>query len=427
MKVLVIGRGGREHAIVWKAAQSPLVQKLYAAPGNPGMAQAAQLIPIDEQDIEGLVHFAKNERIDLTIVGPEAPLLNGIVDRFEEEGLRIFGPKKKAALIEGSKAFAKELMQKYGVPTAEYRSFTSYEEAKAYVEEKGAPIVIKADGLAAGKGVTVAMTEQEALAALYDMMIEKKFGAASAQVVVEEFLEGEEFSLMAFVNGEKAYPMAIAQDHKRAFDNDEGPNTGGMGAYSPVPQISAEVVEQAIEQIIHPIAKALVAEGNPFTGVLYAGLIATPQGPKVIEFNARFGDPEAQVVLPRLETDLVELLVDLLEGKEAKPKWSNEAVVGVVLASKGYPDAYEKGAPIIGLDALKEDTLVFHAGTKVENGIVCINGGRVLLVAAKGETLPAAQQEVYTEISHIQCDQLFYRSDIGRKATARAFSSHKQK
>jgi phosphoribosylamine--glycine ligase len=422
MKVLVIGRGGREHAIVWKAAQSPLVTKLYAAPGNPGIAEMAELVHIDEHDTEALVHFAKNEGIDLTIVGPEAPLLNGIVNRFQEEGLRIFGPRKEAALIEGSKAFAKDVMKKYRVPTAEYQSFTSYEEAKAYVERKGAPIVIKADGLAAGKGVTVAMTVQEALEALREMMVEGKFGAASEQVVIEEYLEGEEFSLMAFVHGEKAYPMAIAQDHKRAFDNDEGPNTGGMGAYSPVPQIPENVVQQAVEQIIYPITKALVTENRSFTGILYAGLIATAQGPKVIEFNARFGDPEAQVVLPRLENDFVQLLVDLLEGKEIELKWSQEATIGVVLASKGYPDTYKSGYVIEGLDKLSDSMLVFHAGTKMENGTLYTNGGRVLLIAAKGKTLQQAQQTVYEEITKIGCDQLFYRRDVGHKAIARAFS-----
>jgi phosphoribosylamine---glycine ligase len=420
MKVLIIGRGGREHVIAWKAAQSPLVTKLYAAPGNPGIAEIAELVDIDENDPEALVQFAKNKGIDLTIVGPEAPLLNGIVNRFQEEGLRIFGPRKEAALIEGSKAFAKELMKKYSVPTAEYQSFTSYEEAKAYVEQKGAPIVIKADGLAAGKGVTVAMTLQEALDALHEMMVEAKFGEASQQVVIEEFLEGEEFSLLAFVHGEKAYPMTIAQDHKRAFDNDEGPNTGGMGAYSPVPQISEEVVQQAVERIVQPIAKALVLENRPFTGILYAGLIATAQGPKVIEFNARFGDPEAQVVLPRLENDFIQLIVDLLEQNEVELKWSKEATVGVVLASEGYPNSYKSGYVIEGLNELRQDTLVFHAGTKEENGTLYTNGGRVLLIAAKGETLQQAQQNVYEEIKKIKCDSLFYRKDIGNKAILRA-------
>ncbi|WP_044895050.1 phosphoribosylamine--glycine ligase [Bacillus alveayuensis] len=427
MKVLIIGRGGREHALVWKAAQSPLVTKLYAAPGNPGIAEIAELVRIDENDIEALVAFAKSEGIDLTIVGPEAPLLNGIVNRFQEEGLRIFGPRKEAALIEGSKAFAKSLMKKYRIPTAEYESFMSYEEAKAYVEQKGAPIVIKADGLAAGKGVTVAMTLQEALNALHEMMVEGKFGEASEQVVIEEYLEGEEFSLMAFVHGEKAYPMSIAQDHKRAFDNDEGPNTGGMGAYSPVPQISEHIVQQAIEQIIQPIAKALVAEKRPFTGILYAGLIATAQGPKVIEFNVRFGDPEAQVVLPRLENDFIQLMIDLLEQQEIELTWSDEAAVGVVLASEGYPNSYKNGYVIEGLDELQQDTLIFHAGTKEEHGKLYTNGGRVLLLAAKGSTLQEAQQSVYEEINKIKCDSLFYRKDIGNKAILRASFSHTHK
>jgi phosphoribosylamine---glycine ligase len=426
MKVLIVGRGGREHAIAWKAAQSRLVTKLYAAPGNPGIAQVAELVPIDEQDIDALVRFAKQEGIDLTIVGPEAPLLAGIVDRFEAEGLPIFGPRKNAALIEGSKAFAKELMKKYGIPTAEHVTFTSYEEAKAYVEKKGAPIVIKADGLAAGKGVIVAATLSEAIEALEVMMIENQFGDASKKVVVEEYLEGEEFSFMAFVHGERVYPLAIAQDHKRAYDNDEGPNTGGMGAYSPVPQISKQTVETALSTILQPMAKALVAEGRPFTGVLYAGLMETSQGPKVIEFNARFGDPEAQVVLPRLENDLIEVITAVMEGRDIELRWSDEAVIGVVLAAKGYPGAYERGAVISGWDQLEEKTLLFHAGTKMENNTLYTNGGRVLLVAAKGETLEQAKKAVYAQIAHIACDQLFYRRDIGKRAIERASGAHRQ-
>ncbi|EZP78380.1 phosphoribosylamine--glycine ligase [Parageobacillus genomosp. 1] len=426
MKVLIVGRGGREHAIAWKAAQSRLVTKLYAAPGNPGIAQVAELVPIDEHDIDALVRFAKQEGIDLTIVGPEAPLLAGIVDRFEAEGLPIFGPRKNAALIEGSKAFAKELMKKYGIPTAEHATFTSYEEAKAYVEKKGAPIVIKADGLAAGKGVIVAATLSEAIEALEVMMIENQFGDASKKVVVEEYLEGEEFSFMAFVHGERVYPLAIAQDHKRAYDNDEGPNTGGMGAYSPVPQISQQTVETALSTILQPMAKALAAEGRPFTGVLYAGLMETSQGPKVIEFNARFGDPEAQVVLPRLENDLIEVITAVMEGRNIELRWSDEAVIGVVLAAKGYPGAYERGAVISGWDQLEEKTLVFHAGTKMENNTLYTNGGRVLLVAAKGETLEQARKAVYAQITHIACDQLFYRRDIGKRAIERASGAHRQ-
>ncbi|MEW5323180.1 phosphoribosylamine--glycine ligase [Geobacillus thermoleovorans] len=424
MNVLVIGRGGREHAIAWKAAQSPLVGKLYAAPGNPGMADVAELVDIDELDMEALVQFAKQQAIDLTIVGPEAPLAAGIVDRFVAEGLRVFGPSQAAALIEGSKAFAKELMKKYSIPTAEHATFTSYEEAKAYIEQKGAPIVIKADGLAAGKGVTVAQTVEEALAAAKAALVDGQFGAAGSQVVIEEYLEGEEFSFMAFVNGEKVYPLAIAQDHKRAHDGDEGPNTGGMGAYSPVPQIPVETVEAALETILQPAAKALAAEGRPFLGVLYAGLMATANGPKAIEFNARFGDPEAQVVLPRLKTDLIEAILAVMEGKELALEWTDEAVLGVVLAAKGYPGAYERGAEIRGLDRISPDALLFHAGTKREGGAWYTNGGRVLLLAAKGSTLAEAKEKAYEQLAAIDCDGLFYRRDIGRRAIERASAAY---
>ncbi|CAM4062754.1 phosphoribosylamine--glycine ligase [Geobacillus stearothermophilus] len=424
MNVLVVGRGGREHAIAWKAAQSPLVDKLYAAPGNPGIGEVAELVDIDELDIDALVQFAKQRAIGLTIVGPEAPLAAGIVDRFLAEGLRIFGPTQAAALIEGSKAFAKELMKKYGIPTADHATFASYEEAKAYIEQKGAPIVVKADGLAAGKGVTVAQTVEEALAAAKAALVDGQFGTAGCQVVIEEYLEGEEFSFMAFVNGEKVYPLAIAQDHKRAYDGDEGPNTGGMGAYSPVPQISAETVETALETILRPAAKALVAEGRPFTGVLYVGLIETAAGPKVIEFNARFGDPEAQVVLPRLKTDLVEAILAVMEGKELALEWTDEAVLGVVLAAKGYPGAYERGAAIRGVDRLDSDVLLFHAGTKQEDGALYTNGGRVLLAAAKGSTLVEAKEKVYEQLTRIESDGLFYRRDIGRRAIERASAAY---
>jgi phosphoribosylamine--glycine ligase len=420
MNILVVGRGGREHAIAWKVAQSPLAGKLYAAPGNPGIGEVAELVNIDELDIDALVQFAKQNAIDLTIVGPEAPLAAGIADRFMAEGLRIFGPNQAAALIEGSKAFAKELMKTYGIPTAEHATFSSYEEAKAYIEEKGAPIVIKADGLAAGKGVTVAQTVEEALAAAKAALVDGQFGTAGSQVVIEEYLEGEEFSFMAFVNGEKVYPLAIAQDHKRAYDGDEGPNTGGMGAYSPVPQISADMVQRALETILRPTAKALASEGRPFTGVLYAGLIATAEGPKVIEFNARFGDPEAQVVLPRLKTDLLEAILAVMEGKELELEWTNEAVLGVVLAAKGYPGAYERGVAIRGLDRLAPDALLFHAGTKREDGTLYTNGGRVLLLAAKGGTLAEAKEKAYQQLAAIECDGLFYRRDIGRRAIERA-------
>ncbi|MGG3889354.1 phosphoribosylamine--glycine ligase [Metabacillus fastidiosus] len=416
MKILIIGRGGREHTLAWKVSQSKLAEKVFVAPGNDGMTDVASIVPISENDNAGLLQFAKEEGIDLTIVGPEVPLLNGVVNDFKNAGLAVFGPEKEAALIEGSKKFAKEIMVKYDIPTGAYESFTSYEEAKNYVEKQGAPIVIKADGLAAGKGVVVAETVETAIEALQEMLEDAKFGEASSSVVVEEFLAGEEFSLMAFVNGENVYPMVIAQDHKRAYDNDEGPNTGGMGAYSPVPQIPNAVVEEAVATILKPTAKALVKEGRAFTGILYAGLILTEKGPKVIEFNARFGDPETQVVLPRLETDLVELLKNLLDGKDVELSWSDKAVLGVVLASKGYPGDYEKNAPIGSLEYSGEDSFIFHAGTKKVDGQFVTDGGRVVVVSALGDTVLEAQKNAYEVVKQIENPATFYRSDIGTKA-----------
>lgn len=415
MNVLVIGRGGREHALAWKFAGSKQVETVYVAPGNEGMKDVATPVAIGENDFDALIAFAKENNVGLTFVGPEIPLMNGIVDRFEEAGLRVFGPNKAAAVIEGSKAFTKELMKKYDIPTAAYETFTNYEEAVAYIEKVGAPIVIKADGLAAGKGVTVAMTLEEALQAVKEMLQDVKFGEASKKVVIEEFLDGQEFSLMAFVNGTTVYPMVIAQDHKRAFDGDKGPNTGGMGAYSPVPQIPESAVEQAIETILHPTAEAMIQEGRSFTGILYAGLILTSEGPKVIEFNARFGDPETEVILPRLESDLVDVCNHVLDGQELSLEWSEEAVIGVVLASKGYPESYEKGAVIKGLETL-EDVIVFHAGTDVKDGEFITNGGRVLFIACKAKDLREAKSKVYAEIEKIESDGLFYRTDIGYRA-----------
>lgn len=415
MNVLVIGRGGREHALAWKFAQSEKVEKVYVAPGNEGMRDVATPIDIDENDFDALILFAKENHVELTFVGPEIPLMNGIVDRFKEEGLRVFGPNKAAAVIEGSKAFTKELMKKYNIPTAAYETFTDYEEAVQYIEKVGAPIVIKADGLAAGKGVTVAMTLEEALQAAKEMLQDVKFGEASKKVVIEEFLDGQEFSLMAFVNGTTVHPMVIAQDHKRAFDGDKGPNTGGMGAYSRVPQISESAVQEAIETVLHPTAKAMIQENRSFTGILYAGLILTNDGPKVIEFNARFGDPETEVVLPRLENDLVDVCNAVLDESELTLQWSEESVIGVVLASKGYPEAYKKGDIIKGLDAL-QDVIVFHAGTAMKHGDFVTNGGRVLFVACKANSLQEAKDTVYKEIGKIESDGLFYRSDIGYRA-----------
>ncbi|PWA10326.1 phosphoribosylamine--glycine ligase [Pueribacillus theae] len=423
MKVLIVGKGGREHALAWKFSQSDKVEKVFVAPGNDGMADVAELVAIEEDDHEALVGFAKKEQIGLTFIGPEQPLIDGIVDRFESEGLTVFGPRKNAAIIEGSKAFAKELMEKYNIPTAEYRTFTNYEKAKAYVEEKGAPIVIKADGLAAGKGVVVALTEEEAFESLYDMLEGRRFGESSAQVVIEEWLDGEEFSLMAFVNGEEVYPMVISQDHKRAHDGDMGPNTGGMGAYSPVPQIDKAEVDKAVKTILKPAAKAMVQEDRAFTGILYAGLILTKDGVKVIEFNARFGDPETQVVLPRLENDLVDVIQALLNHEPIELKWSNENVAGVVVASKGYPSAYQKGSEITGFEKLDSDILVFHAGTKKVGNTFVTNGGRVLLVVGLADTLKKSIDHVYENLEKLTCDGCFYRKDIAHRAIKKASSS----
>jgi len=423
MKVLVVGRGGREHAICRKISESPIVTQVYAAPGNSGMEDVAELTGIQENEQEELLQFAAENEVGLTIIGPEVPLLEGLADRFEASGLTVFGPRKNAAIIEGSKAFAKELMKKYEIPTAEYAVFTNYEEAKAYLDKKGAPIVIKADGLAAGKGVTVAMTLEEAEQCLQEMLVNERFGEASSTVVIEEYLTGEEISLMAFVNGENVIPLEIAQDHKRAFDGDKGPNTGGMGAYSPVPHISTNIVQEAVEKILRPTAKALVQEGRHFCGVLYAGLIITEAGPKVIEFNARFGDPETQVVLPRMKSDLVEVLLAVTKGETPEIIWHNEAMLGVVAAAIGYPEKYEKGIEILGLNDIHSDVHLFHAGTaKNSSGNYMTNGGRVFLAAAKAATLEKAQSKVYEELEKIQCTGIYYRKDIGRKAIERVLS-----
>jgi len=414
-KVLIIGSGGREHALAWKFAQSEEVEKIYAAPGNPGIdeIEKCESIAIEISNHTALAEFAKENEIALTFIGPEAPLVDGIVDFFEQEGLTVFGPRANAAIIEGSKSFAKELMKKHGIPTAGYEVFTSFADAAKYIKIKRPPFVLKADGLAAGKGVVIAETHEEAYSALAEMLQNKRFGAAGNTVVIEEFLTGTEFSYMAFVNGEDVYPMVIAKDHKRAFDGDKGPNTGGMGAYSPVPQISDEIIEKARQEILIPTAKAMVAEGRPFTGILYAGLIASKAGAKVIEFNARFGDPETEVILPRLESDLYTALMDILDKKDPNLEWSEEAVLGVILASKGYPDDFEKGAEIKGLDKVNSQTLIFHCGTaKNEADNFTTNGGRVLLAARKAETLDAVRKELYRDIKNIKCTNLFHRSDI---------------
>lgn len=417
MKVLIIGGGGREHALAWKFSKSKHVTKVYVAPGNKGMENVAECVDMNEDDHDGLVQFAKEQEIALTVVGPEAPLLKGIVDRFEAEGLRVFGPTKDAAFIEGSKSFAKELMERHNIPTGSYFVTSDYEEAVEYVKKEGIPIVIKADGLAAGKGVTVAFTEEEAINALTEVLKEGKFGEAGAQVVIEEYLEGEELSLMAFVHGDTVIPMVGAQDHKRAYDNDEGPNTGGMGAYSPVPQFSQEDIDSAVRDILQPAASGLKAEGRFFSGILYAGLMMTGAGAKVIEFNARFGDPEAQIILPRLESDLFTVIMDLLDGKKPELEWSEDAVLGVVAASKGYPGAYEKHQPI---RSVPESEYLFFAGIDQIDGQLVTSGGRVLLISEKAPTLKEAKEKVYEKLQSLDDEHLFYRKDIGDKAIYRS-------
>ncbi|MBO5662088.1 MAG: phosphoribosylamine--glycine ligase [Tidjanibacter sp.] len=410
-KVLVVGSGGRCHAIVDALSRSPQVEKIYCAPGNAGIAQQAERVAIGVEDVEKLAEFAQQNAIDLTVVGPEAALAVGLVDRFEELGLRAFGPKKAAAQIESSKEFAKRLMAKYAIPTAGYEAFDSYDAAKEYVFGRPLPAVIKYDGLAAGKGVVVAESYDDADAALKDMLLDESFG--KGRVVVEDFLAGPEFSFMCVVSGEKVYPLAMAQDHKRAYEGDKGPNTGGMGAYSPVPFVTAEVEEFALERIMKPTAKAMVAEGVPFKGVLYGGLILTAEGPKVIEFNARFGDPETEVVLPRLESDIYELFDAAIDGRDCDTKWSDEALLGIVLASKGYPGSYTKGAVIEGLSGVS--STVYHMGTAEKEGEIVTAGGRVLMVVGRGKNLAEARKMALEDIASIKCDELFFRSDIGHK------------
>ena len=412
MKVLVIGGGGREHAIVDALSRSPQVEKIYCAPGNAGIALQAECVAIKDTDVERLRDFAVEKGIDLTVVGPEAALAAGVTDVFRAAGLSVFGPTKSATRIESSKDFAKELMRKYNIPTAAFHTFDNYAEASAYVKAGPLPTVLKYDGLAAGKGVVIAETQEQADEALRDMLLDNKFGRG--RVVVEEFLSGPEFSFMCFVSGKKVWPMVLAQDHKRAYDGDKGPNTGGMGAYSPLPFITAEDEAYALEQIMKPTAAAMVAEGCPFEGVLYGGLMKTEQGIKVIEFNARFGDPETEVVLPRLKSDIVEIFRAVAEGGDAELEWHDLAALGIVLASKGYPASYEKGYEIKGLD--KVEGKVYHMGTKAEDGKIVTAGGRVLFVVGRGATIPEAREAALRDVERIECDNLFHRSDIGHWA-----------
>ncbi len=424
MKVLIIGSGGREHALAWKVAQDPRIEKVYVAPGNAGTATEAKCenVAIDVLAIEQLADFAERN-VHLTIVGPEAPLVKGVVDLFRSRGLDCFGPTAAAAQLEGSKAFTKDFLARHKIPTADYQNFTEVEPALAYLQNKGAPIVIKADGLAAGKGVIVAMTLQEAEEAVRDMLSGNAFGDAGARVVIEEFLEGEEASFIVMVDGANVLPMATSQDHKRVGDADSGPNTGGMGAYSPAPVVTPEVHQRVMDEVIWPTVKGMAAEGNVYTGFLYAGLMIDRSGaPKVIEFNCRFGDPETQPIMLRLQSSLV-LLVEAALAKaldKIEAQWDPRPSLGVVLAAGGYPGDYAKGAPIRGLEAAALlDGKVFHAGTTLKDGVVTTSGGRVLCATAMGETVFAAQQNAYALAARVEWDGHFYRHDIGYRAIAR--------
>ncbi|OAB36070.1 phosphoribosylamine--glycine ligase [Paenibacillus glacialis] len=419
MDILVVGGGGREHAIIWALAKSPQAGRIYCAPGNAGIETIAECVPIAVSEFDRLTDFALENNIDFVVIGPDDPLVDGIVDAFEAKDIPVFGPRKNAAAIEGSKTFMKDLLHKYDIPTAAYEKFDNYEDAKSYLLKQEVPVVIKADGLAAGKGVTVAFSMEQAESALHDIMVEKVFGDAGSHVVIEEFLAGQEMSILAFVDGETVRPMVAAQDHKQVFDNDQGPNTGGMGTYSPLPHIDSAIIEEAIEKIIKPTAKAMVAEGRHFTGILFAGLMISPDGtPKTIEFNARFGDPETQVVLPRLKSDLLAIMIAAVNGTLAdiEIEWSDEAAVCVVLASGGYPASYPKGIVIEGLDDVK-DALVFHAGTtKNEAGEWITNGGRILGVVGLGADIAEARAKAYSEAAHIDFEGKHLRSDIAAKA-----------
>jgi len=423
MKVLVIGSGGREHALVWKIAQSPLVTKVYCAPGNPGIGRLAENVALKVDDLPGLLAFAQREGIGLTVVGPEIPLSLGIVDLFEEHGLKIFGARKNAAIIEASKAFSKDLMKKYHVPTAAYEVFTEVEPAVAFLDTLGLPVVIKADGLAAGKGVIIAQTREEAVATVSDMLSGNAFGAAGSRVVVEEFLRGEEASFLAFTDGKNIIPLASAQDHKAVFDNDTGPNTGGMGAYSPAPVVTPAIHDKVMDEVMRRTVDGMAAEGRPYRGVLYAGLMIDGGNIKTLEFNARFGDPECQPLLMRMKSDIVPVLLATAAGdiSSVELEWHDKAAVCVVMAAKGYPGDYPKGDRITGLDkaAAMEELFVFHAGTAEKDGAFLTNGGRVLGVTALGATVQEAIERAYAGVAAITWPGVHYRSDIGKKALGR--------
>ncbi len=427
MKVLVIGSGGREHALCWKIAKSKRVKKIFCAPGNAGTALVSENINIKTDDLEGLLTFAKKENIDLTCAGPEIPLVLGIIDLFTKEGLRIFGPSKGAALLEGSKIYAKGIMKKYGVPTANFEVFDDHKKAREFVRSKaGTPLVVKADGLAAGKGVTVCHTTQEAENAIENAMVKKVFKDAGTTLMIEETLFGEEASILIISDGKNVVPLASSQDHKRIFDEDKGLNTGGMGAYSPAPVITESLFDKIMDEVINPVIFGMQKEGNPYKGVLYVGIMVTEEGPKVLEFNVRFGDPETQAMLPRMKSDLVEFMEYSISGDlhGKKIEWDEGPCVSVVLASGGYPGTYEKGKAIQGLDYFKgkKDTLVFHAGTKQENNDILTNGGRVLNVVGLGGDIKKAIDKAYEGVSRVNFEGMHYRKDIGRRALNRPIS-----
>ncbi len=429
MKVLVVGSGGREHAFVWKIARSPKVKKIYCAPGNAGIADLATCVPVDAEDIDKLLEFAKKEKIDLTVVGPEGPLCAGIVDIFEKEGLRIFGATKEAAQIESSKSFAKNLMNKYKIPTAVGEIFTSYKKAESYIHKTDAPLVVKADGLAAGKGVIVCATEKEALSALKQIMVERAFGDAGNKVVVEECLIGEEASFLAFTDGKTVLPLPSSQDHKPIYDDDKGPNTGGMGAYSPAPVVDRYMHKKIMKEVMIPTVRAMAAEGHPYKGILYAGLMINKDRIKVLEFNARFGDPETQPLLIRMKSDIIPVMEAIIEEKldECKLDIDDRTSVCVVMASGGYPGSYKKGLPISGLEKVRrmKDVVVFHAGTVIKDKEIVATGGRVLGVTALGDSVKKAISRAYLAASKITWDNVYYRKDIGRKALKRLDESPK--
>lgn len=420
MKVLVIGSGGREHALTWKISQSKKIDKLFCAPGNGGIKEIAEIVNIKADDIDGLLDFAKEKEIGLTVVGPEVPLVKGIVDRFLEEGLKVFGPTGELAMLEGSKVFAKESMRRFGIPTADFKVFGDPVSARRYLHKKGAPIVVKADGLAAGKGVVVAQTMEEAESAVDDMLVKKIFGASGKRIILEDCLEGEEASILILSDGKNITPLVSSQDHKRIFDNDKGPNTGGMGAYSPAPVVSEGLFKDVIKNIFRPIIDGFAKEGKFYRGVLYGGLMMTKKGPMVLEFNVRFGDPETQAILPRLRSDLVDVMLACIDARldAIKLDWDKRACLCVVAASKGYPGSYEKHKEIKGLENLKKlkDIVGFHAGTVAENGKIFTDGGRVLGITGLGNDIMAAKENAYGAISKIEFEGMHYRNDIGDKA-----------